>query len=76
MILNIFKENFLFAIFFFIFYSVNNLSELWATNLDCSATTFCKKKCVDNDACKHDIIKVYIAIGLVGIFFLLVSITY
>jgi hypothetical protein len=77
MLHNFFKLNFLYAIFFSVFYSVNNLNDWCATNLDCSSTTCCKnKKCVDNDACKQDMIKVYIAVGLVGVFFLILSLIY
>ena len=47
------------------------------TNLECLDSGCCKNnKCVESDECRADISNMYIAIGVVGLFFVIISIVY
>ncbi len=53
------------------------LNENCVSSLECIDSACCRNnKCVQNDVCKSEMNNVYIAIGCVGIFFLIVNIIY
>jgi hypothetical protein len=54
-----------------------SLNESCESNLECVRSACCKEnKCVINDLCKTDVQKIYIAVGLVGVFFFFYSLIY
>ena len=52
------------------------LNENCASSLLCDSACCRDSKCVSNDVCKSEMNNIYIAVGCVGIFFLIVNIIY
>ena len=51
--------------------------EKCVSNLECLNSACCKGNvCVSNEECKNDVVNVYIAVGVVGIAFILASVGY
>lgn len=71
------KKNGFIYLFFGLLEYVLNLNETCSSNLDCYKTACCKKNvCVANDPCWQDMVNIYIAVGLVGMTFIVMSIIY
>ena len=48
-----------------------NLSDTCISNLECQSAC-CRVSCVEQEVCKTDIRNIYIAVGIVGIVFLII----
>lgn len=53
--------------------SIITTADACISNLECTTTACCKEgQCVEHESCKRDIRNVYLAVGLVGLGFIIV----